>query len=414
MRISNLGGRFPLLAETHATESAVGLEGPAANGAGHHLAWRRIVASGLFYSGALRIMQSLSRRFELHVGGPRAQISLRPVRQSKSVILCYHRVGTGGVPLFSELPPDIFAAQMLFLRRHYRMVSLDQLCDELENPRAAGQSVAITFDDGYADLFHHAFPVLEEHKIPATIFLPVASIEAALPPWYDRVFLALKVFTGDRFDIVLDRPRSFHLPSLAARIWAASKIIEFLRSVPEFRRKEYCAHIERHVALPDEELAGRMLTWEQVRAMSRAGIDFGSHSMTHPVVSQLNPEEMIHEVADSKKLLEERLGKPIRHFAFPFGKQADCSSTACQVLASCGYRSAATTIDGFNSAGQDLYGLHRVSFGDEWFLPMFAFQLGRLFLAEAPDLRSPLNWLRHSDVTRPEIAGKQKVRAGDA
>lgn len=345
---------------------------------------KRAIAATIFYSGAMRLVEGISRSYELQRNIDGGQ-SIRRTTQSKSAILCYHRVGIGGVPLFSELDPAVFEAQMRFLRSRYRIVSLDQLCDDLENPRAAGQSVAITFDDGYADLFHHAFPVLQKYKIPASIFLPIVAIDTGLAPWYDRNFLALKVFAGDRFDITLDRPRSFALPTYAARIRTASKINEFLRTLPVPERARRCAEIESRVQLPEDELDGRMLTWDQVRTMHRAGIEFGSHTLTHPAINHLTDVEMIHELVDSKRILEGRLDDSVRHFAFPFGKESDCGRKASPILAQAGYRSASTTVVGVNSPGQNLMALRRSSFCDDPFLPMFVWKLNRLFMHESKD-----------------------------
>jgi len=83
---------------------------------------------------------------------------------------------------------------------------------------------------------------------------------------------------------------------------------------------------------------------DQIHTMQHAGIAFGSHTLTHPVVSQLAPAELERELADSKLLLEERLGVRVTDFAFPFGKASDCGSAALNMLSRCGYRSAVTTV----------------------------------------------------------------------
>src|SRR4029077_9364499 len=96
---------------------------------------------------------------------------------AKVAILCYHRVGGGGAPLYSRLPPQIFQQQMQYLRRNYRLVSLDSMLALLDAPASSGQFVAVTFDDGYRDVYTHAFPVLQNLQIPATIYLTVDVIE---------------------------------------------------------------------------------------------------------------------------------------------------------------------------------------------------------------------------------------------
>ncbi len=345
--------------------------GPAAEAG-----WKRRLAVALHYTGALGAVRGLSRSFEVETSRGRR---LRRVDGSRYAILCYHRVGTEGVPLFSTLPPAVFEAQMRFLRRHYRLVSLDQLYSELQEPASRGQAVAVTFDDGYADTYHNAFPILKRYQVPATVFLIVGSIETGEVAWYDKTFLALKVYPGATLEIELDRIRRFTLDSPAARLSAAMQINQWLRTVPERRRREFCAAFERRFAMPPAALAGRMLNWTQVREMRDAGIAFGSHTMHHPAVSRLEETEAEEELGMSRHLLEERLGTPAPDFAFPFGKPADCGPSACAQLAAYGYRGAVTTSYGLNTPGANPYALRRISLEDARFLPVFALNLNLAF-----------------------------------
>jgi peptidoglycan/xylan/chitin deacetylase (PgdA/CDA1 family) len=339
------------------------------------------VAAGLFHSGALRILHAFTRYYELS-GSTGGSLGLsRRAAHPKFLVLCYHRIGTEGVPLFSELPSDVFDAQMRYVRSRYRVISLDDLCQEMEQPSRKGDAIAVTFDDGYRDLHTHALPILRKYKIPATIFLPVSCIERGEVPWYDRIFLALKVFPKDEFEIILDRPRSFQLISLQARLETAAEIIQYLRTLPDHRRKEYCAALEAQIILPQDELKDRMLTWHQIRAMCREGITFGSHTMTHPAVSQLTGAQLDGELGESKRALENRIGSPVVHFAYPFGQPADCGTAAIPFLARNGYRSAATTVEGVNEPGDNRYELRRSQVGNERSISMFAFRLNQLFLS---------------------------------
>jgi peptidoglycan/xylan/chitin deacetylase (PgdA/CDA1 family) len=343
--------------------------------------WRDAVAGGLYYSGALRALQALARHYEIASDKGRGLPHLRRVERPKFAILCYHRIGTGGIPLFNGLPPEIFEAQMRYLHRRYRIVSLDELCNEMQHRASRDHAVAVTFDDGYRDLYTYALPVLKKCNIPATIFLPVACIETGQVPWYDRIFLAMKVFPRNNLEVLLDRLRKFTLASLEARIQAGTEIVQYLRTIPDDRRKDFCRNLEGQVVLPSEELSDRMLTWDQIRTMRAAGVTFGSHTMTHPVVNQLNETHLESELRESKEILEARLRTQVRHFAFPFGQPKDCGTAALPVLVRCGYTSAATTVEGINRSGENLFALRRVQTGEERFLPMFALRLKALFLS---------------------------------
>jgi peptidoglycan/xylan/chitin deacetylase (PgdA/CDA1 family)/CelD/BcsL family acetyltransferase involved in cellulose biosynthesis len=342
--------------------------------------WKEGLASAFYQTGLLRLVQSVSRWYELRPSNSPLPIRWRRASTPKFVILTYHRVGSGGVPLYSALEPRVFEAQMQFLRQRYRIVSLDTLAEELANPGPAEQSVAITFDDGYRDVYTHAFPVLKKYQIPATIYLTADAINTNTVAWYDRVFLVLSVAPGNKLDLLLERPRRFLLPTPATRLQAAEEIISYLRILPNEERKQFCSKLERLVPLPDEGVTNRMLTWEQIQEMQRGGVSFGSHTLTHPAISRLDPAALEEELRDSKSRLEERLGMPVMDFAYPFGKPADYGHTS-RALARYGYRTASTTNWGVNVPGVNPYELRRVSIGEERQLPVFGVRLAQLFLS---------------------------------
>jgi peptidoglycan/xylan/chitin deacetylase (PgdA/CDA1 family) len=342
--------------------------------------WRRAVAAGMYGSGMLHLARRASRVWEL---SPDRKLPSWHAVRPKFAILCYHRVGMEGVPLYSALPPEAFEAQMRYLRSRYRVISLAETCDELVQPRSLEPSVAITFDDGYADLFHHAFPVLKKYGIPATVFLAVGAIESGDVPWYDRVFVALQILGGRRLELELDTPLRFVLGSPAERLEVAQQIVRRLRMLPDAQRLECCAEIEKRIALPAEALSGRMLSWSQVREMQRSGVAFGSHTVSHRVMSRLRPDEARHELLDSKRIIEEHLDSVVDTFAFPFGQPADIGPTVGSMLASCGYRCAATTVEGTNVPGTNPYELRRTQVCEERSLPFFAWKLNALFLKRA-------------------------------
>jgi len=340
---------------------------------------RRGLAASLHATGALGLL----RRFE----GSRQILSLpesrwpkiRRFAGSKFGILCYHRVGTQGVPLFSRLDPGVFEAQMKYVRKHYRLIPLGQLCQEIANGDAVRPTLSITFDDGYRDLYTHAFRVLQMYEIPATIYLIGRSMETGESPWYDRIFVALDHAGGSSIEVEMDEPRQFSLTSVAARRKAAWEIVCFLRTISDVRRRNWCLAFEARMKPPQNKLERRMLDWDQVRSMQAGGIYFGAHTMTHPSVAHLEAANLEEELSASRRLLEARLDAPAEDFAYPFGKISDCLSADDDYLAKCGYRSAVTTVEGINSVGTNLLRLNRMQIGDDRSLSLFAFNLARMF-----------------------------------
>ncbi len=340
--------------------------------------WKQTITEGLYRTGVLRAVHGLSKKYELRSDAGR-RVRLRPVSRAKYVVLTYHRVGTEGVPLYCTLPRHVFAEQMAYLARHFRVISIQQMAEELKDPDRTGQALAISFDDGYLGTYTEAFPVLQRFGLPATVYLTAGAVESGETLWYDRIFLRFQKADTDLY-LTLDTPRTFRLTGYQDRIGAAAEVVGYLRTLPDDRRQRWCEEFEATIPLPEHELRGAMMTWEHARVMQRSGISFGAHTMTHPVVSRLSSAPLRDELKGAKLLIEEKLECAVEHFAFPFGKPGECGVQSSEVLASLGYRSAMTSIAGVNEHGADPFRLRRLGVGDSCSIAYFALQLHRLLL----------------------------------
>jgi len=344
------------------------------------LNWRELAIKSMHYSGALHLARHVSKSHEIRPDSSLPFPRFQRVKTPKFAILCYHGIGESGNPLADAPTRELFERQMRFLRENYRVVSLQEACRELRGGAKSEPGVVITFDDGYRSAYTVAFPILQEYRLPATVYLTLESVETGQVAWYDRVFLAMALAPSGELHLDLQGPCCFRLDSLEDRLRAALEVVALLRTLPNSQRRRCCALLENEISLPQDALSGRVLTWEQIHAMQQAGIAFGSHTLTHPVVSQLAPQELEQELGASKALLERKLGVPVLDFAFPFGKASDCGSAALSVLARCGYHSAATTVPGVNTPQVNPFELRRLQVGFESSLARFAFDLGRAFL----------------------------------
>ena len=353
------------------------------------LDWRELVIKSLHFSGALHFARRFSCSREISSSSSTLLPQFERLKTSKFVILCYHGIGESGNPLGVAPTRELFERQMRFLRENYRVVSLDEACLELRRGANSEPGVVITFDDGYRSAYTVAFPILQKYHLPATIYLTVDSVETGQVAWYDRVFLAMAVAPSG--DLQLDDQGSWHfqLNSPEDRLRAALQIVAHLRTLPNSQRCACCALLEKRIGLPQNALSSRVLTWDEIYTMHQAGIAFGSHTLTHPVVSQLAPQELEQELGASKCILEKKLGVPVLDFAFPFGKASDCSSAALEVLSRSGYRSAVTTVPGVNTPQVNPLELRRLQVGCDGSLARFSFDLARAFLRAEEAL--PLN-----------------------
>jgi peptidoglycan/xylan/chitin deacetylase (PgdA/CDA1 family) len=100
-----------------------------------------------------------------------------------------------------------------------------------------------------------------------------------------------------------------------------------------------------------------IMSWDDARQLERTGHRCESHSMTHPRLAELSPEACRDELARARALLEDELGHPVRHLAYPFGSE---NQQVRDIAADCGYDAACTVEIGISAAGDDVYALPRV------------------------------------------------------
>ncbi len=213
-------------------------------------------------------------------------------------VLNYHSVSDSRCAMTS-VTPTAFRAQLAWLERAARVLPLEALAHGGLPPGTPGNTprVALTFDDGYADNYEVALPLLLAARMPATFFLTAGMVGtlAILP--HDRAAAA--------------------------------------------------AH-------------SRLMTWEAANALVAAGMDVGSHGMSHVRLIACPPARLRHELIESKAVLEQRLNRPVTSFAFPFGRACDYDTMAWQAARAAGYTIVASAKYGWNRGGNGARPLARI------------------------------------------------------
>lgn len=240
---------------------------------------------------------------------------------SQVAIIFYHRVSARKDCWSVEaLDPDIFEAQIRYLCRNYRILSLRELLASLNVNELPKKAVAITFDDGYKDNYLHAYPILRKYHVPATIFLASGSIGGRDLFWWDKVGYA--VWHAGVRRLQLAELGNYQLESDIDRRHAALAILERLKDLPDWRKNLLIGELinRAEADIPDGLGEQLILSWEEVIEMSLNGIDFGAHTVTHPVLPNLSTGLAKWEIAQSKKDVETRIGKGVHFFAYPDGQ----------------------------------------------------------------------------------------------
>ncbi len=284
-------------------------------------------------------------------GRPRRK---REQMRGKLIILTYHSFCSKWPRgLFSSLPVARFEHQVKWLRKNFKLVSLEQGLKCLQLGRADKQPwLAITIDDGFRDNYTHAWPILQKYSVPATIFLATDFIDTGRPPWPTQLVEILERTQKKR----LDSPFRAGLNNFAERSAVARKLKKSWSSLPPRERFEKLTLLRQHLRM-DEETHYPPLTWDQIRVMQQGGIRFGSHTTYHSILSAVDPTIMTQELADSKCRLEAELQEPCVLFAYPDGKHYGLSKAA---LESCGYQVAVTQDFGSNYGIKNQLELKRI------------------------------------------------------
>jgi peptidoglycan/xylan/chitin deacetylase (PgdA/CDA1 family) len=290
----------------------------------------------------------------------------RRLNRHKVVILSYHRLHAGEADTLDNFDGQYvhvedFARQMRYLARHYHVVPLEQ-CVE---PFPDGQYRAVvTFDDAYASIYHHAYPVLRDLRLPATVFVPTDFIQMCASRWWDRLRLAIRQTEKPAVVVTYnDRHRVLSLTTTQEKEAALRELAVTLQTVPEATRNDLFATLYPPRQLKEVAKLPRNapLTPAQMREMSAHGITFAGHGKSHTSFLTLTRAELWQEVCDSKALIEKWTGKEVTLLSYPFG---DFDTRALELLPYAGYRAAVTTIDGLSS-DENRFALRRLAVGGQ-------------------------------------------------
>jgi peptidoglycan/xylan/chitin deacetylase (PgdA/CDA1 family) len=306
------------------------------------------------------------------------------------LILLYHRIGvTDTDPWSISVSPAHFEEQMAVLRRDFLPVTLGEVADRRNGDSA--DTVAVTFDDGYADALHVAVPILERYRVPATFFIVSGMLEGAAEMWWDEMahLLLAAGELPERLDLLIDGAAlTWDLgesaclsPSevVAARHWRAWD------DAPTARHALYAAvwsRCQRLARSPIEDVVRQLRMWagtgdaardshrllsrDEVQRLASASVaEIGGHTVDHPVLSALHRRDQQHQIEQSVWDLQQLTGAPVTSFAYPFGKASDYTRDTIDLLRAAGITRACSNFRGLVRHDTDVHELPRL-FVEDW------------------------------------------------
>ena len=291
----------------------------------------------------------------LHLTGGDRLIGFARGADRLPLVLCYHRVVRDTRRHPASAPAMLvsqrtLAAQLDWIGRRYRFVDLDELAQDVEAGRLRRTPIAaVTFDDGYADVYRNALPVLLRKGIPAAVFVVTDLVGGRRLLLHDRLHVLLREanhrFGASGLVSLLNRHRLERPRVRADGAWDAGRVTRLaeclLATVPRATLDRLVDDLERYVAVPagvGERM--RPLDWSMLAEMKACGITLGSHTRSHCVLPNESADVVADELGASRRALEERLGVSVAHFSFPNGH---FSAATLRAVRAAGYRYAYTT-----------------------------------------------------------------------
>jgi peptidoglycan/xylan/chitin deacetylase (PgdA/CDA1 family) len=319
-----------------------------------------------------------------------------------ALILMYHRVAEADSDPWSLcVTPKHFAEHLEVLRKYGNPLHLQQLVTKLRNRQPIHRSIVVTFDDGYADNFYNAKPLLEKYDIPATVFVTTGGIDQKQEFWWDEL------------DRLLLQPNT--LPSLLelningrTYQWELGEATHYseadflLNCHWKMEKKEYTTqrhslyrslykHLQFLPIYEREKLIDKIRVWANAEQFGRSThrslsknemlalesgglIEIGAHTVTHPFLSQLPIAAQRDEIQQSKDYLEKILGHPVTSFSYPNGSY---TTETISIVQEAGFKCACCSVGDRVQSNSNSFLLPRVVVED-WDGETFALWFSRL------------------------------------
>jgi len=289
----------------------------------------------------------------------------------RAIVLMYHRVSDEPDYLGMAVAPGVFAKQLDVLRTRTRVVALGELVARLKDAGPLAEDMAaITFDDGYQDNLDQALPLLRRYGLPATVFVSTGFVDGTAHPTGERLRAVCEALWRAKTPASAwtgDAPVDLKVRAALACPGSLETLIQLrqaLKTIPATDGERILASLEA-MAGGTTASRGLILDWDGVRALADAGIEIGSHAVSHAVLSRLDVGAANDEIHASKQRLEREIGRPVAGFAFPNGRRGDFLPEHLTTLREAGYAYACLAETGSNLPGCDAYQLRRIGVGSD-------------------------------------------------
>ncbi len=265
----------------------------------------------------------------------------------------YHRIGESEKTQFDpnvfSCTREMFEKHLIFYKSNFEVITIDQLIKLTSTGKALSKCyLLITFDDGYIDNYEEAFPLLKKHHLPATFFVSTNYIENSIIPWWDEVAYMIK--QCDMESIILPCSKNEIMIDKKNIDLCLRNILFEIKSNRHIPIESVLNTLREQTKVNVHELNYRLfMNWSMLLEMVNAGMNIGSHSQSHKVLSSLSLVKQMEEVKNSKKIIEQKLDIEVKSFAYPEGGVSSYNQNSVDLIKKSGYKLGFNFIAGINS-----------------------------------------------------------------
>jgi peptidoglycan/xylan/chitin deacetylase (PgdA/CDA1 family) len=282
----------------------------------------------------------------------------------------------GAILAYHQISGALLEKHIQYLKKHYNLISYDKFINHLLQNNLPPHSVCLTFDDGYRTVFTENLPVLRKNNISAIVFLVVDILNRIPCAWWEDLRLA--IFSTEQKNIVLNQQK-YSIKNQKQKQRAYQKIIKYLKSLSQQQKMSEVSVLLNKLMFVPGESASIFMNIKEATQFIENGMEVGSHTISHPILSEIDATDRVSEINNSREQLEAMLNYPVKHFSYPNGTARDFNTEIAELVKQAGYQSAVTLIAGKNGSGTDLCKLCRIEVGDENGVSVLATKLAGLF-----------------------------------
>jgi len=282
-------------------------------------------------------------------------------RQNSCLVLFYHRVNDLDLdPQLLSISPKKFEDEVKYLKNNFNIISFSEMIQYLQNNELPKMSAVITFDDGYADNYYIAKEILSKYNAPATFFVTSGMIDSEREFWWDElenIFLIdFEIYKP--LEIFIDNVKYYwDIKNKYDAVVVYQNLIKLLHYTNKFQINKTMKYLfdwsgKKRI----QRFTHKTLTKEELKNLASEKLfEVGSHTVNHCCLAFESDEEQYFEMTESKKNLENIIGREITSISYPFGNITDINNKTIKIVKEIGYKSATAIINSLVFKNTNLY-----------------------------------------------------------